>query len=383
MKRNSLFPPAPFSAGAAVMFLLAACSPSADLTPATSAKPASFSLPQDQRQKIHNQVVSVTVFRRTIETTGTVDFNNDRATQVLAPISGPVVRLLASLGTRVQAGDPLATITSPDFAADVSAYRKALAAARNTRRIADQDKELFRNDAIARRELEQAETDAVSAEADRDAALQQLAALGVDKKTMDDIHENRPITDPVGIIRSPIAGVVVERFITPGQLLQAGTTLCFTVADLSTVWVMANAFESDIPFIAKADPADILTSVSPTPIPGKVDYIGAIVDPATRAVAVRILADNPGAVLKKQLYVRVAIHSQRDSTGLLVPVSAVLRDDDNLPFVYTENADGSFGRHRISLGSRIDDRYEVVSGLPVGERVVVEGGLFMQFVQSQ
>ena len=116
----------------------------------------------------------------------------------------------------------------------------------------------------------------------------------------------------------------MEKLITPGQLLQVGTTPCFTVADLSQVWVMANIFESDLAAVEEGDPAEIVTSASPTNLPGTVDYISAIVDPSTRAIGVRVVAKNPKDILKKQMYVRVLIHSRREQTGLLAPVSAVL-----------------------------------------------------------
>jgi cobalt-zinc-cadmium efflux system membrane fusion protein len=177
--------------------------------------------------------------------------------------------------------------------------------------------------------------------------------------------------------------IVVAKLITPGQLLQAGTTPCFTVADLTTVWVMANVFGSDLPFVAVGDPADVTTGVTPEVFPGKVDYIAAIVDSTTRAVSVRIAARNPNGILKKDQYVRVAIHSRRETEGLVAPVSAVLRDDENLPFVFTVNADGSFARRHIEIGSQVGDRVEVRSGLKAGEQIVVQGGLFMQFAQSQ
>jgi len=182
-------------------------------TPATAAgqKPAEITLPAAQRQKIRLEQVALAPFRRTIETTGTVAFDQNRTTQVLAPISGPVARLLVELGARVARGQALATVASPDFAADVSALRKAEALAKNARRLATLDEQLWKNDAIARRDMEQAETDAVGAEADRDSALQQLRALGVDAKTIKDIQENRPISGSEGAaaIRSPVSGTVV------------------------------------------------------------------------------------------------------------------------------------------------------------------------------
>jgi cobalt-zinc-cadmium efflux system membrane fusion protein len=362
-----------------------AADPSVPATSETAAaKPRDLTLDPAQRQKIRLEKVEATSFHRTLETTGTVAFDQNRATQVLAPISGPVSRILAEIGARVGRGQSLATVASPDFAVDVSALRKAEATAKNARRVADLDQQLWKNDAIARRDLEQAETDAVAAEADRDAALLQLRDLGVDAKTIGDIQANRPTTAMAGAaIRSPLAGTVVEKLITPGQLLQAGTTPCFTVADLSTVWVMANVFESDLPFVAPGDTARVRTDAPGPPIQGRVDYIAALVDPNTRAVAVRIVAPNPNEMLKRDLYVRAEIESRRESTGLLVPVSAVLRDDENLPFLFVANPDGGFARRRVQIGTRLGDRQEITSGLMAGETIVVEGGLFLQFAENQ
>jgi membrane fusion protein, heavy metal efflux system len=392
--RNRLSTPAGALAMAAVVLsslLSASCSgpekaagsPAAAASPEASASPKARDLTLDpaQRQKIRLETVAATSFRRTIETTGTVAFDQNRATQVLAPISGPVSRIHVEVGARVARGQELATVASPDFAADVSALRKAEALAKNARRVADLDQQLWKNDAIARRDMEQAETDAVSAEADRDAALQQLRDLGVDAKTVSEIQQNKSTYGAGGLIRSPLAGTVVEKLITPGLLLQAGTTPCFTVADLSTMWVMANIFETDLPFVAPGDTARVITGGGGGPggpITGKVDYISALVDPTTRAIAVRIVAPNPQDSLKRDLYVRVEIQASRESTGLLVPVSAILRDDENLPFVYVAKPDGTFPRRRVNIGSRVGDRQEITSGLSAGETVVAEGGLFLQ-----
>lgn len=335
-----------------------------------------------QREKIHVEAIKPSTFRRTVETTGIVSFDNDHATTVLAPFSGPVSNLVISLGARVKKGDVLATATSSDYATAIATYRKALATAKNARRIAELAEQLSRNN-LSRKEVEQAQTDAANAEADRDAALEQLYSLGVDAQSIQDIQQNRSLAQRAGVIRSPIAGTVVEKLISPGQLLQAGTTPCFTVADLSQVWVMANVFESDLAFVEEGDTTEILTSASPTNLTGTVDYISAIVDPTTRAIAVRVIAQNPKEILKKQMYVRVLIHSRQELTGLLAPVSGVLRDDEDLPFVYFAKSDGSFSRRRITLGNRVGDRYEITDGLKAGDPIVVEGGLFLQFLQSQ
>jgi cobalt-zinc-cadmium efflux system membrane fusion protein len=336
-----------------------------------------------QRQNVGLYTVVPTRFRRTVETFGAVDFDNDQATSVLAPISGPVSRLLVSLGQKVNKGDPLAEVNSPDFATAIDTYRKALATARTNRRLADLDKDLLQHSGVAQREAEQAETDAVNAEADRDAALQGLVSLNVTPETIADIQEARAITRPEGIIRSPIAGTVVEKLITPGELLQAGTTPCFTVANLSRVWVMAQVFGSDLGSVSLGDSADIVTGIDAKDFSGKVDNISALVDPDTRSVIVRVVVQNSQEFLKRQMYVRVLIHAGQASTGLLVPVSAILRDDENLPFVYVAQRDGSFARQRVSLGYRAGEQIEIPNGIHAGDQIVVDGGLFVQFMQDQ
>src|SRR5262249_45248684 len=157
------------------------------------------------------------------------------------------------------------------------------------------------------------------------------------------------------------------------------TTPCFTVANLSRVWVMAHLFGSDLASIALGDPVEVLTGIGTNNFSGLVDNISALVDADTRAVAVRVVADNPGELLKKRMYVRVRIHSRQEISGLLLPAAAVLRDDENLPFVYLVQPDGSFARRRITLGDRIDEQYDAKTGLAAGDQIVLEGGLFLQF----
>jgi membrane fusion protein, heavy metal efflux system len=363
-----------------VALLCAACGHSAAKTDDDH---AAFGLTASQRARIHVAPVSVLNFRPTVEVTGTVAFDGDHSTQVLAPISGPVTRLLVEPGARVVAGQALAYVSSPDFAAALAAYRKAQAAAANALRVAARDSALFANDALARQDLEQAQTDAAGAIADRDCTLDQLRALGVDSETIDAIRQNRLIQISQGVIRAPLPGTVVERLITPGQLLQAGQTPCFTVARLGTMWVMGNVFEQDLPDVAVGDAADIEPTGGARTFHGQVNYVGALVDADTRATSVRIVTENPGEGLKKDMYVRVTIHSRHARRGLLVPTSAVLRDDQNLPFVFLIKPDSAFERRTVQLGSRVGDQFEIATGLAAGDRIITEGGLFLQFAENQ
>jgi membrane fusion protein, heavy metal efflux system len=354
-----------------------------DSAQAASVTASNVTLTAAQRQHIHLYTVAPSMFSKTVETTGTVDFDNDQATSVLAPFSGPVSRLLVSPGDKVKKGDPLAVVESADFAAATSAYSKALVTARNARRLADADKDLVQHNGVSQREQQQAQTDATNAEADRDAALQALVSLNVDPKTIKDIQAGRPVSRVEGTIRSPITGTVVEKLITPGQLLQAGTTACFTVADLSRVWVMAQISGSELASVSVGDPAEVTTGIASKSIPGTVENISALVNPDTRAVVARVVVDNRGDLLKKQMYVGVRIRSRQQSSGLLVPVSAILRDDENLPFVYVAQRDGSFARRHVTLGYRVGDQHEIADGLKAGDQIVVDGGIFVQFMQSQ
>jgi cobalt-zinc-cadmium efflux system membrane fusion protein len=224
--RRGRFPCALATTALAVATLCTGCSSKPDDSAQAAAVTASnVTLTAEQRQHIHLYTVAPSMFAKTVETTGTVDFDNDQATSVLAPFSGPVSRLLVSPGDKVKKGDPLAVVDSPDFAAATSAYSKALATAKNARRLADADKDLVQHDGVAQREQQQAQTDAINAEADRDAALQALVSLNVDPKTIRDIQAGRSVSRVEGTIRSPISGTVVEKLITPGQLLQAAQVL--------------------------------------------------------------------------------------------------------------------------------------------------------------
>jgi membrane fusion protein, heavy metal efflux system len=349
---------------------------------ASSTTPTNVALTPEQRQRIHVVTVQLTAFRPVIEATGNVAFNGDKSTQVLSPVSGPVTRVVAMPGAIVSHGQPLAYVSSPDFANAVATYRKAQTAYRNAKRIADRDSALFKNDALARGELEQAQSDVAATEADLEAAVQGMRALGVEDAQIQAVKEGRSV--PIeAIIRSPIAGTVVEKLVAQGQLLQAGTTPVFTVADLSTMWVMTSVFANDLKDVAVGQTADVITDVTQVPIPGRVDYIASLADPASKAVSVRVVAPNTSHVLRRDMFVRVMIKGGVEHRGILVPVSSVLRDDQNLPYVFVTAEANAFARRSINLGSRVGANYEILSGLKAGDRVVTDGALFLQFANSQ
>ncbi len=376
--------PVLFRHGALVLAVaaLAACSAGADAPAPAAGTPHNVTLTAAQQQSIQLYTVAPSAFHRVVDTTGIVDYDQNRATAVLAPFSGPVTKVLASLGEKVKQGQPLATVASPDFAAALDGYRKALAAARAAAKVAATDSDLYAHHAISARENAQAQSDAVGTQSDSDAARQALLALHVDPQVVKAVEQGRPVANVPAVIRAPVAGTVVQRAIAPGQLLQAGSTACFTVADLSQVWVMAQLFGSDLAAVQPGDRAEVEIGGGQT-LPGQVANVAPEVDPDTRSVAARVVVDNRGGLLKKQMYVRVHIQSAAAASGLLVPVGAVLRDDENLPFVYVQEADGSYARRPVTLGARTGDRYLIADGLKAGDKVVSAGGIFVRFIQTQ
>ena len=188
MSQTSLTRPMVRALSLLVAVTAAACSKQPEAKPAAdAAKSTHFSISSEQRGKLEIVTLATVSFRPELEITGTVAFNGDRSTPVLAPISGPVSRIVANLGTVVTPGQTLATVSSPDFATAVATYRKAETSLRNADRILKLNEQLFANDALARTELDQSRTDQVAAVADREAALLGLRGLGLDESTISEI----------------------------------------------------------------------------------------------------------------------------------------------------------------------------------------------------
>jgi cobalt-zinc-cadmium efflux system membrane fusion protein len=362
---------------------LAGCSSgSADDSPQAST-PQNVSLTAAQRASIHMLPVAPSTYHTNITTAGVVEFDQNRSTPLLAPFSGPVTRVLVNLGDHVAAGQALAMVNSPDFTTAVGAYRKAVIAAAAADDVASNDRYLYGHQAISERENADAQATAVSADADRSAALQGLIALHVDAKTIAAIRTGKPLALGQGVIRAPITGTVVEKSIAPGQTLSAGTSPCFTIADTSKMWVMAQLFGADIARVHVGDSATISTGEGEAALTGMVTNVGAVIDPDTRSVSARVQVDNPSGALKQQMYVQVQVQSHDQHQGLLIPVSATLRNDENLPFVYVLAADGSYARRSVTLGTRVGNRYVIPEGLHPGDKVVVDGSIFLQFIETQ
>jgi membrane fusion protein, heavy metal efflux system len=170
--------------------------------------------------------------------------------------------------------------------------------------------------------------------------------------------------------------------VSAGQLLQPGNTQCFTISDTSTVWVLVNTYQKDLPYVRVGDQVAIQTDAYPDVFRGRISYVAAALDPNTRTLPARIETINPGEKLKKDMYVTAIVQAGKIPNVIAVPDSAVLRDSENQPFVYAEVSSNQFGRRPVTLGESMGGQTQITSGLQSGDRVIGDGGIFLQFANS-
>ena len=330
----------------------------------------------------HVEIVSVVRenLPRAIRLTGAVAYNAFLTTPVFAAEGGPVHEILVVPGEMVQKGQPLLTVTSPDYSAARSAYIKARDSYDLANKMYTRAQTLFAHGAIAEADLQQAESTLHQAHADMESAADALRALGLpDPEAV--VRNPLPSTAEISV-PAPVAGEIVERLVGPGQLLQAGATQVFTISDTTSVWVLVNVYQSDLNFVRLGQDVDISTDSYPETFRGRISFIAPAMDSTTRTLQARIVTQNPEHKLKKDMYVAAIVRARPLENVLTVPDAAVLRDSENEPFVYIQVAPTEFARRRITIGEANHGRIQVRSGLEEGERVAGSGSLFLQFMNS-
>ena len=345
-------------------------------------QPGLFTVPEDQLSHLHTARVGTTTWSTAIHTTGTVDWDADHTTQAITQVNGPISRILVDVGTRVQKDEPLLYVSSPDVANAISTYRKARNREVLNRRVLDRMKELLDRGAIAVKDYESAEADFNDARTDVQNSLQPLHIFGITAQQIDQAEQQGTPINTELAVRSPISGVIVQKLIAPGMVIQAGSTVCFVISDPSTVWVQGHIFDRDLPSIRLGDPVDESNPGLNRSFHGNIAYIGSFVDPNTRTTPVRIVTRNPDGLLKKDMFVDAVIHTGSQGNTLVVPVSAVLRDDKNEPMVYVQVEPGKFAQRSIVTDGQQNDLVAVASGLRSGETIVSDGSVFLQFATT-
>jgi RND family efflux transporter MFP subunit len=165
-------------------------------------------------------------------------------------------------------------------------------------------------------------------------------------------------------------------------LLQAGGTQCFTLSKTSSVWILVNIYQNDVRYVHVGDEVTINNEAYADQVRGKIQYIAPALDPTTRTLPARIEASNPAERLKKDMYVTAQVRAGVIPNALMVPDAAVLRDSENMPYVYLQTGNNQFARRMVTLGESQGGKTQITAGLQAGDKIVGDGSLFLQFQNS-
>ena len=372
------------AAASAILLALTSCqgSGSKASTNASSSNnsdtPELFTIPSEQLAHVQVLTVQPATLTRILRVTGTVAYNSFRTTPVITQVSGPVSRVVVVPGQKVQRGEPLLYVASPDYSQLRTNYLKAKSAYALAQMAYARARDLYQHKAIAEQNLEQAESAEVQAGGDLAATQAALKVMGI---TDPDALVKAPPSFEVPV-RAPISGEVVEQDVSAGQLIQPGTTQCFMISDTDSVWVLVNIYQKDLPYVRVGDTVTIQTDAYPDVFHGRISYVAAALDPNTRTLQARIETNNPGEKLKKDMFVAATVNAGTIPNAIALPDAAVLRDSENQPFVYAAASSNQFGKRPVTLGESLNGQTQITSGLKAGDKVIGNGSLFLQFANS-
>jgi cobalt-zinc-cadmium efflux system membrane fusion protein len=345
----------------------------------------------NQMQSIKLEPVIARSFRAEKIATGKIGFNEDVMTPVFSPYLGRVLKLLAKPGDAIGRGAPLFEIDTPDLvgaeqeliAAGI-AVPKAKTALELATRAEDRQHRLYANKAAALKDWEQAEADLKNAQRDVHSAENALAAarsklhvFGKTEQEIEKVESERQI-DRTARVSSPLVGTIVARKVGPGQFVKPDSPdPLFTIADLSTVWLLADVYESDAPLIKTGQSIEVHVAAFPNEtFTARIAYIGASVDPATHRVAVRGVVQNRGRKLKPEMFASFRVETDSEFNSLAIPVSAVVHEGSKTS-VWLKQSGNVFARRELTLGLEQAGYAQVLAGLRAGDQVVSEGGIFI------
>jgi len=347
----------------------AAPKPVAETRPETSADVAiEITTPQER------------VRQGVLETSGKVQFNEEAVTRVHSPVTGRVVEVLAKPGDVVESGSALFAIESPDLSQAKSDYAKAITDVERADKALQLAKELYEVKAIPQKDIREAESDYRKAMAERERAASRLRTLGVSQPQPGDAA-TRGDTSTRLVVTAPRSGVVVERNVAPGQVVAYGQSdtpvNLFVIADLTTMWVLADVYEPDIARVHRDQPVTVTLPCCPGErFEGRIAYISDIVDKDTRTIKVRAVVPNRGRLLKAEMFVKVAIATGATRV-LALPASALHREQNGL-FVLVEKGKDEYERRPVKVGSDVEGGVEILEGVGPRDRVVTTGSILLK-----
>jgi cobalt-zinc-cadmium efflux system membrane fusion protein len=315
---------------------------------------------------------------------GAIDFNEDMTVQVSPPYQGRIVQLLAKAGDRVSKGQVLFTIDSPDLLQAESALVSSAGVLQLTSKVLQRAKDLLPIQGIAQKDYEQAVSDQQAAEAAYKSARDAVRIFGKGDADMDRIVEQRRIESQMPV-PSPLDGVVSARNAAPGTLVQpGGSPAPYTVADVSTKWMLANVPEAELPALHLGQDVDVKLPAYPDRIfHGRIDNIAEAVDPNTHRVTVRSDVRDSMNELRPQMFATFTVHMGGAARSVAVPYDAVVREGDGTMSVWVTTDQRRFVRRTVQLGIQQDGYDQVLDGIKTGELIASSGALFISNASVQ
>lgn len=336
--------------------------------------PATIVLTTEMRQWIKiDQPFNANIAAK-LNAPGQIKANEQKLSRVGASITGRIVEVYAQLGDNVEAGTMLARIASPELTQAQLAYLRAHSMAMLAGRAAERAKQLFAWDVIGEAELQRREAELQVSQAELSAAKDQLRLLGVDHDAAHNLVKHGRILPSVAIT-APKRGIIIERNVVQGQVVQPSDQL-FTLADLSTLWVVGDVPEYAAHLVSKGQNVGILVpALGDASFEGVIIFVADIVNPLTRTVMVRTEVNNVAHKLKPEMLALVHIE-EHVHEHLVIPEGAVVREN-NRDHVFVALGDNRFKLTPVELGDSINQLRPVYAGLSADQSVVVEGAFHL------
>src|SRR5215467_1818786 len=312
------------------------------------------------------------------EAVGSIDFDEEMTVQVFTPYAGRIIGLFARVGDDVKKGQTLFTIDSPDLLQAESTLIAATGVLQLTTRNLERLRELYKTRAVSQKDLDQGTSDQQAAEGALRAARDAVRLFGKTDAEVDRIVAER-IADSTLVVPTPISGRVTARNAAPGLLVQPGNAPApFAVADISTMWMIANVAESDSPAFHVGQEVRVSVLAFPNRVfEGKISTIGSTVDPGTRRVLVRSEISDPQHELRSGMFANFVIRIGEPQRSPAVPYDGVVREGDGSMTVWVTTDRRRFVKRTIKDGLRHDGYTQILEGLRPGELVATEGALFL------
>lgn len=353
--------------------------------------PGEFRLNENEMRALRIEPVALREFRPERLAEGRIAYNDDRSTPMLSPFTGRVVRAFARVGDRVEAGAPLYEVETPDMTgaandllSALDNLQKARVALDQARREDARQQSLFSARAASQRDVEQARAAGAAAEADlrsataqAEASRDRLRLLGRTPEQVAEIERTRQVSGLI-TVTAPLAGTITQRRVGPGQWVTAGQgDPVFTIADLSTMWLVANVRELDVPLMRVGQHVDVMLAALPgRHFEARIVRMASGLDPATRRLTVMAEVLDPEGVLRPEMFANFRIQVGEATQAPAVPANAVIFRGPEAN-VWVALPEGRFILRRITPGIRSGDMIEVREGLTAGERLVTGGALFI------